>query len=90
MDFVHYDLKQLDGGAVVEVTLDSAANVRVLDDANFHGYRSGRQYRFYGGYVTQSPYRVRVPHHGHWHLVVDLGGYSGQVRSSVRVLRGGA
>jgi hypothetical protein len=89
MDFVHYDLNQLRAGQIVEVTLDTAANVRLLDDQNFHGYRSGRQYSFYGGYVTESPYRVRVPHGGHWHLAIDLGGYPGQVRSGVRVLGGG-
>lgn len=88
MDFVHYDLQQLNGGEVVEVTLDTAANVRLLDEANFNGYRAGRQYSFYGGYVTSSPYTTRVPHSGRWHLVVDLGGYPGEVRSSVRVLRG--
>ncbi len=86
MDFVHYDLKQLNEGEVVEVTLDAAANVRLLDEPNFGGYRAGRQYSFYGGHVTRSPYMTRVPHGGHWHLVVDLGGYSGEVRSSVRVL----
>jgi len=86
MDFVHHDLSQLSGGEVVQVTLATAANVRLLDEANFSAYRQGRQYRYYGGYVTQSPYRVRVPASGHWHLVVDLGGYPGQIRSSVRVL----
>lgn len=90
MDFVHYDLNQLQSGEMVEVTLDTAANVRLLDDLNFRGYRGGRQYSFYGGYVRQSPYRARIPHTGRWHLVIDLGGYSGQVRSSVRVLRRGA
>jgi Domain of unknown function (DUF1883) len=86
MDFVHYDLNYLQGEEVVEVTLDSAANVRLLDEPNFNGYRTGRQYNFYGGYVTRSPYTTRVPHSGHWHLVIDLGGYAGQVRSSVRIL----
>jgi len=90
MDFVHYDLSQLRGGETVEVTLDHAANVRLLDDSNFSGYRSGRQYSFFGGHVTQSPYRIRVPHGGHWHLVIDLGGYSGQVRSGVRVMEADA
>jgi hypothetical protein len=90
MDFLHYDLNQLGGGDVIEVTLDTAANVRLLDDLNFNGYRSGQQYTFFGGYVKQTPYKVRVPHGGHWHLVIDLGGYAGQVKSSVRVLRSGS
>lgn len=86
MDFVHYDLNQLSGGEVVQVTLANAANVRLLDAANFGTYRRGGQYRYYGGYVTQSPYSLRVPASGHWHLVVDLGGYAGQIRSSVQVV----
>jgi hypothetical protein len=88
MDFVHYDLSQLSGGETVEVTLANAANVRLLDSLNLNSYRRGAQYQFYGGYVTHSPYTVRVPHAGHWHLVLDLGGYPGQIRSSVRVLAG--
>jgi len=86
MDFVHYDLNQLSGGEMVQVTLANAANVRLLDEINFGIYRQGGSYRFHGGYVTQSPYVVRVPGPGHWHLVLDLGGYAGQIRSSVRVL----
>jgi hypothetical protein len=86
MNFIHYDLNQLSGGEVVQVTLANAANVRLLDDLNFGFYRQGGQYRHYGGYVTQSPYAVRVPAAGHGHLVLDLGGYAGQIRSSVRVL----
>ena len=86
MDFVHYDLHQLSAGEVVEVTLANAANVRLLDEHNFALYRQGAQHRFYGGYVTQSPYRLNVPSAGHWHVVIDLGGYSGQIRSSVRVM----
>lgn len=88
MDFVHYDLKQLGRGETVEVTLDSAANVLLLDSSNFSSYRHGRRYNYYGGYVTRSPYRVPVPRAGHWHVVIDLGGNSGRVRSGVRVLPG--
>jgi hypothetical protein len=86
MDFVHYELGQRDGGDVVEVRLDTAANVRLLDIPNFTAYQGGQPHQFYGGYVTQSPFAIRVPHRGYWHLVIDLGGYPGQVRSTVRVL----
>ena len=85
MDFVHYDLGHRNGGDTVEVTLGTAANVRLLDSFNFNIYRQGGQYNFYGGYVTRSPYSVRVPTAGNWHLVIDLGGYAGQIRSAVRV-----
>jgi hypothetical protein len=89
MDFVHYDIGQLAAGQIVEVTLNVAANVQLLDTQNFNIYRSGGRYTYYGGHVTQSPYRIRVPQPGHWHIAIDLGGASGGLRSGVRVIGSG-
>ena len=89
MKFIHHDLGNLDGGAVVVVTLKgNAANVRLMDGSNFNNYRAGRRHRFYGGHATKSPVRLQVPRRSHWHVAVDLGGLGGQVRSGVRVLPG--
>lgn len=89
MNFVHHDLGNLRGGEVVEVSLQgNAANVRLLDSSNFQSYRSGRRHRFYGGHATKSPVRLQIPGAGHWHVVIDMGGYTGSVRSSVRMLPG--
>jgi hypothetical protein len=88
MDFIHYDLKRLERGQIVEVTLDHAANVLLLDSTNFNNYRNGRRHTFYGGHVTRTPFRIAVPRTGHWQLAIDLGGYAGRVSSSVRVLPG--
>jgi len=85
MNFLHYEF-QLEAGAVVQVTLDRQANVRLLDDANFQSYRQGRQHRYFGGLAKVFPARVTAPHSGHWHLVVDLGGFPGTVTASVNVL----
>ena len=54
MDFVHYDLGQLGPGQVVEVTLNIAANVQLLDTSNFNLYRSGGSFRYFGGHKTSS------------------------------------
>src|SRR5688572_2886706 len=89
MQFTHHDLGSLRGGEIVEVTLGgTAANVRLMDSTNFSSYRAGRRHRYQGGHVTRSPFRVQVPHAGHWHVAIDLGGYSGRVRSSIRILPG--
>lgn len=89
MQFQKYDLGQLQKGQIVVVTLKgSAANVRLMDSSNFQNYKSGRRHKFYGGYVTRSPYRVSVPNNGHWYVAIDLGGYSGRISSSVNVLPG--
>jgi DNA-binding helix-hairpin-helix protein with protein kinase domain len=87
MQFVHHDLGFQAGGAVVEVALSgSAANVRLMDSANFSAYRSGRQHRFYGGLAKQSPVRLQVPHAGNWHVAVDMQGLRGTARSAARVV----
>jgi len=86
MNFLHNDFH---GGHddVVLVTLDSQANVMLLDDINFSAYRDGRSFNYFGGWATQSPVRLSPPHSSHWHVVVDLGGYSGTVRASIRIVR---
>ncbi len=85
MKFLHY---KIDAGRdnVIEVTLDRQANVRLLDSSNFSRYRAGQQHRYHGGLAKSSPVRLRPPRHGRWHVVVDLGGYSGRVNAGCRVL----
>lgn len=90
MNFIHTDLGQRSKGDVVEVTLSSGANVRLLDSNNFSAYRNGRQHRFHGGLATKSPTRIVIPSSGRWHLAVDMQGLRGSVRSSVRVIPGSA
>jgi len=86
-DFIHSDLGFRQAGDVVEITLSgNAANVRLLDNANFEAYRSGRQHRYIGGTATQSPVRLTLPSSGHWHVAVDMQGLQGTTRASVRVI----
>jgi hypothetical protein len=87
MNYLHYDL-QLGPNDVVEVTLDKQANVRLLDGANYSRYRRGERHSYYGGLAEASPVRLAAPHAGQWHLVIDLGGYSGTVKASVRTIKG--
>ena len=89
MNYLHHEFN-LDLADVVEVTLDGKANVRLLDDPNYSLYRRGAQHRYYGGLAEVSPFRIPAPRSGHWHVVIDLGGYAGTVRASVRVLEGAA
>ncbi len=89
MKYTVYQLGNLVRGNIVEVTLKgNAANVLLLDTSNYNNYKNGRRYKYYGGHVKRSPYSLVVPNDGRWFVVINLGGYSGQVRSSVRVLPG--
>jgi hypothetical protein len=86
MNFLHYEL-QLSSRDVVEVSLDKQANVRLMDEPNFQKFKRGRRHAFYGGKAIRSPIRINPAHAGQWHLVVDLGGYKGKVKASVKTLR---
>lgn len=86
MQYQHYNLNHLNAGQIVEINLSgNSANVKLMDLNNFHNYKSGRQHRYYGGHVTSSLTRLKVPIGGNWHVCVDLNGLRGSVRSSVKV-----
>lgn len=86
MNYLNYDL-ELALDDVVVVTLDKQANVRLLDDLNYSKYSSGEKHQYFGGLANKSPVHIRPPHSGHWHLVVDLGGYPGTVKAAVKTLK---
>jgi len=91
MKFTHYNLGHVQGGSVVEVTLQgSAANVRLMNGSDFSSYKNGRSHRYIGGLVKQSPYRMKVPNSGTWHVTVDMQGLHGSTRSGIRVIPGAA
>jgi hypothetical protein len=84
LNYLHYEF---DTGPedVIEVSLRGQANVRLLDNTNFEKYSSGQSHHFaLGGFVKVSPVDLRPPSPGHWHVVIDLGGYAGRVGASVR------
>ncbi|MGY4068118.1 DUF1883 domain-containing protein [Aeromonas caviae] len=88
MNFVKYDLGNLKRGEVVEVTLSSGANVRLMDSSNFNSYKNGMKHRFYGGLAKRSPARIAVPNSGHWYVAIDMQGLRGSTNASVRVVPG--
>lgn len=89
MHYLHYEF-DVGENDVIEVILDKQANVRLMDDENYAKYVEGQVHSYYGGYAEYSPLKLRVPRAGHWHVVVDLGGYGGTVRATAHVLQGAA
>lgn len=88
MQFIHNDLGQRKRGEIVEITLTSGANVRLMDSSNFSSYKNGRRHSYIGGLAKRSPIRLQIPSSGHWHIAVDMQGLRGSTRASVRVLPG--
>jgi hypothetical protein len=72
---------------VVEVILTGPANAMLMDSTNYEHYRRGDSLRYHGGFAKDSPFPITPPHPGRWHLVVDLGGYTGHVRAGGRVVQ---
>lgn len=83
MNFVHYDLGQLSGGQVASVQVGERANVMLVDQNNFTRYQRQQRCSFRGGQALTSPVKLRVPHAGHWHVVLDLGGAAGVIHSNL-------
>jgi hypothetical protein len=88
MQFIHYDLGQRQGGEILEITLIRGANVRLMDNSNFHSYKIGHPHRYIGGLAKKSPVRLQIPRSGHWHVAVDMQGLRGSTRAYVRIVPG--
>ncbi len=70
MQFIHNDLGQRKAGEIVEITLTSGANVRLMNSSDFNSYKNRRRHRYIGGLAKQSPIRLQTPNSGHWHVAV--------------------
>lgn len=88
--FVHSDLGHRNRGDILEVTLTSGANVRLLDPSNFERYKRGQDHRCHGGLAKQSPVRLAIPSNGRWYAVVDTIGLRNSTRAGFRVINGDA
>ena len=86
MDFLHTDFW---GGSetTAVVTLNAQCNALLLDDVNFSAYKRGESFSYCGGWATRSPVHLIPLHHGHWHVVIDLGAGAGSVKAGVRILK---
>ena len=85
MKYLHFPITA-SAGDIVVVSLDSQANVRLLDPINYARYRCGERHEFYGGLARVSLFRLHVPRTGEWHVAIDLGGYAGTIRAGVQLL----
>ena len=86
MNYMKFDLGNLNSDRVVEVTLQgTAANVRLLDSSNFYNYTRGKIYNSIGGLTRLSPITFTIPSYDHWYVVVDMEGLKGKAEASVKI-----
>ena len=87
MNYSYYDLGQRKRGQTVEVSISAAANVFLVDSANYSSFRAGRDFRYFGGLFKQTPVPLTIPSDGHWWVVIHLWGLNvPSVRHSIRDL----
>jgi hypothetical protein len=88
MKFFYTDVGSRQAGDVVEVTLSSVANVRLMGTLNFNNYKNGMKHIYTGGLARQSPIRLTVPTAGHWHVAIDINGIQGSsgLKAGVKVV----
>lgn len=58
------------GYLTVEVELKHAADVFLVDNINFQRYKSGRNFKYFGGHYTRTPVTISVKGSGRWYLIV--------------------
>lgn len=88
MEYIYSNLGFLNGGDIVQVHLDTQANVLLLNNSDYWRYQRGSDFSYYGGLATRTPYNIGVPYSGQWNLVIDLanvGGY-GSVGYSINII----
>jgi len=87
-DFLHQRL-YLNDGDIVEVMCDTQANVMLMSDLDFSSYQRGAAFHYHGGLFKYFPARLAPPHSGDWNVVLDLGGGTGTIRHSMRIIHAG-
>jgi len=88
LQFIHNDLGQRTRGEIIQVTLTSGANVRLMNTSDFNNYKNGRRHKYIGGLVKRSPYRMQIPSSGRWHVAVDTQGLRNGTKASIQILPG--
>ncbi len=78
--FDYHHLGRQPRGSTVFVRLHgTAANVMLLDAANFARYQAGDGFISTGQFVRRSPVELTIPRDADWYFVLDHGGYAGRV-----------
>ena len=85
-DFIHAR-EYLQQGDVVVVNSSHQCNVALTTDIEFENYRTGRQFRHWGGFYKMFPARIVVPHTDNWNITLDLGGGSADIRYSISYIK---
>ena len=83
---VDYDFPEAREGKSVVITTNRSIHVRIMDDQNYQLYRNDQDCRAFQGKISSSPYRFKIPHGQHWHVVVNPYTIGGLAQFTVRLI----
>ncbi len=58
------------GTLSVTVELEHAADVFLVDSVNYNRFKSGKDFKYFGGHYKKSPVTITVSGSGRWYLIV--------------------
>ena len=87
MSYYKHHLGECAKGLHIEVKISGPSYVRLIDTKNFHRYRLGRSFDYWGGIARKSPLRFRIPENDRYFVIVDTNGIGGKVNASVQVFQ---
>lgn len=71
----------------LKIGLTAPAHVYLLDDDNYSLYLDEQEFEYYGDTVHQSPYRLRAPQSGVWHLVIEQADPADSLNVAVEIVK---
>lgn len=74
-------------GDILIITVDRKVNIYLLDNINFQKYKNGNSFEYFSSGSNSSPYSITVPRTDHWYIVLDLGGGTGILNYSIKVIK---
>ncbi len=58
------------GSLSVQVDLQTAADVFLVDSTNYRKMNNGQKFSYFGGHYTRTPVNISVSGSGRWYLIV--------------------
>ncbi|HDD9398996.1 TPA: DUF1883 domain-containing protein [Escherichia coli] len=87
MSHIH-SREHMNDGDIVTVQCSHQINVLLMDDSNYHAFKRGGHFTYYGGFYERFPANITVPHSGYWNVVLALPpGHRANIRYSINVIR---
>lgn len=68
MDKIPYAIST--GTLSVEVHIENAADVFLVDSTNYSSFKAGRKFKYFGGHYDRTPVTITVNGSGKWYLIV--------------------